>query len=76
MELYSKIINVIIRVNLDDVNDYFEIFGINVFYATYMGIYCALKVELRRVYVGLCSIHGINYKNIARVVTNITLPLH
>jgi len=43
--LYWKIINVIIRVNLDDVNDYFEIFGINVFYATYMGIYYALKVK-------------------------------
>lgn len=39
-----KIINVIIRVNLGDVNKYFAIFGINVFYIIVLGISYIFKV--------------------------------
>lgn len=44
MGLYRKIINVIICVNLGDVNNYFEIFGINVFYIIVLGISYIFKV--------------------------------
>lgn len=46
-ELYIKIINVIIRVILANVNAYFEIFGINVFYTTDLDISNTIKAYSR-----------------------------
>jgi len=65
VELYSKIINVIIRVILANVNAYFEIFGINVFYTTDLDISNTIKAfsrEFGRYYhVFACEVYIDNY---------------